>query len=208
MPPFARHDRLVAGLLRPDNPGVAAPGDTGPDNLRASDAERDEVLAELRDNFAAGRLSHDTFGHRMEAALGARFRGELGTLRTDLPRPRRLGAAAVAAARRALAATDRWLRRYPAPLTLPTGTQGRFTIGRGHACDMRLTDMTVSRWHASLQREDGEWLLADLGSTNGTRLNGWRVNNPMPVRAGDTVSFGTVTFVLTERPRPVRARAS
>jgi pSer/pThr/pTyr-binding forkhead associated (FHA) protein len=73
---------------------------------------------------------------------------------------------------------------------------------------MRLTDMTVSRWHASLQREDGEWLLADLGSTNGTRLNGWRVNNPMPVRAGDTVSFGTVTFVLTERPRPVRARAS
>ena len=187
---------------------MAAPGDIGPDDLRVSDAERDEVLAELRDSFAAGRLSHDTFAHRMEVALSARFRGELGSLRTDLPRPHRLGAAAVSAAWRVLAATDRWLRRYPAPLTLPAGTQGRFTIGREHACDMRLTDMTVSRWHASLQREDGEWLLSDLGSTNGTRLNGWRVNDPIPVRAGDMVSFGTVTFVLTERPGPVPARAS
>ncbi|MGO8957150.1 MAG: FHA domain-containing protein [Streptosporangiaceae bacterium] len=179
---------------------MAAPGDIGPDHLRASDAERDEVLAELRDNYAAGRLSHDTFAHRMEAVLSARFRGELGTLRTDLPRPRRLGAVAVAAARRALAATDRWLRRYPAALTLPTGKQDRFTIGREHACDMRLTDTTVSRWHACLKREENGWLLTDLGSTNGTRLNGWRVNAPITVGPGDLVSFGAATFVLTERP--------
>jgi len=198
----------VAGLVRPDNPGVAAPGDIGPDDIRVSDAERDKVLAELRDGFAAGRLSHDTFAHRMEVALRARFRGELGSVRTDLPRPGSLGAAAIAAGRRALAAIDRWLRRYPAALTLPAGSQRRFTIGREHDCDMTLTDMTVSRWHASLQRDRGGWLLSDLGSTNGTRLNGWRVNGPIPVRGGDMVSFGAVTFVLTERPRPLRARAS
>ncbi len=66
---------------------------------------------------------------------------------------------------------------------------------------MTLADLTVSRWHASLQRDPGGWLLADLGSTNGTRLNGWRVSSsPIHVRAGDLVSFGAVTFVLTERP--------
>jgi hypothetical protein len=190
----------VVALRRPDNPAVTAAGDIGPDNLRVSDAERDEVLAELRDSFAAGRLSHDTFAHRMEAALSARFRGELGTLRTDLPRPRRLSAAALAAALRALAATDRWLRRYPAALTLPRGKQDRFTIGREPACDMTLTDKTVSRWHACLKREDGGWLLTDLGSTNGTRLNGWRVHAPIAVSPGDLVSFGDATFVLIERP--------
>ena len=65
---------------------------------------------------------------------------------------------------------------------------------------MTLADLTISRWHASLERAQGGWLLADLGSTNGTRLNGWRVNGPSPVWAGDLVSFGEVTFVLTERP--------
>jgi pSer/pThr/pTyr-binding forkhead associated (FHA) protein len=79
-----------------------------------------------------------------------------------------------------------------------------FTIGRELACDLTLSDLTVSRWHASLSPADGGWLLADLGSTNGTRLNGWRVTGPMQVRPGDMVSFGAVTYVLTDRPSPVR----
>jgi pSer/pThr/pTyr-binding forkhead associated (FHA) protein len=58
----------------------------------------------------------------------------------------------------------------------------------------------VSRWHASLQRASGGWLISDLGSTNGTRINGWRVSKPMPVRPGDLVSFGRLTFVVTDRP--------
>jgi pSer/pThr/pTyr-binding forkhead associated (FHA) protein len=82
---------------------------------------------------------------------------------------------------------------------LPAGAQRRYTIGREADCDMTLQDLTVSRWHASLQREPAGWLLSDLGSTNGTRLNGWRVNAPMLVGPGDRVSFGALTFVLTER---------
>jgi pSer/pThr/pTyr-binding forkhead associated (FHA) protein len=58
--------------------------------------------------------------------------------------------------------------------------------------------MTVSRSHAGLRREAGGWLLTDAGSTNGTRLNGWRVTEPVPLRAGDEVMFGALTMVVTE----------
>jgi len=175
-------------------------GRGGLDHVRVSDAERDLALAELRKGYAEGRLTHDTFTHRVDEVLRARASGELRSLVADLPRRRRLGAVALTVWRRALRVTNRWLRGWPPVLTLPGGPQLRFTIGREAACDMTLADLTVSRWHASLEREAGGWLLADLGSTNGTRLNGWRVNGPMLVRAGDLVSFGAVTFVLTERP--------
>ena len=66
---------------------------------------------------------------------------------------------------------------------------------------MTLADETVSRWHASLERASYGWLLDDLGSTNGTRVNGWRVTSPNLVRAGDLVTFGSVTFVLADRPQ-------
>jgi len=176
----------------------------GPD-IRASDAERELALARLRDGFAEGRLTHETFSHRVEEVLRARANGELLSLVADLPSPRRLRTAVLTAGRRAMRAADRWLRGWPPVLTLPVvmtaGAQDRFTIGREPACDMMLADETVSRWHASLQRGASGWLLADLGSTNGTRLNGWRVTGPMPVRPGDMVSFGAATFVLSERPR-------
>ncbi|HEY2506007.1 MAG TPA: DUF1707 and FHA domain-containing protein [Streptosporangiaceae bacterium] len=174
------------------------------DLIRVSEADRERALAALQDGFAAGRLTHDTFAHRVEQALRARVSGELLGVVADLPRRRRIGAlvgsTAVAAWRRAVAATDRWLRGWPPPMTLPRGSQRHFTIGRELACDMTLTDLTVSRWHASLSRADDGWLVADLGSTNGTRLNGWRVTDPMLVRPGDMISFGAVTYVLTDRP--------
>ncbi len=169
-----------------------------------SDAERDQALGELRHGFAEGRLTQDTFVFRVEAALRARVRGELRALLADLPRPRRLSdviaGRLTASVHRARAAGAWWLRRAPATLTLPAGPQRRYTIGRELACDMTLSDKTVSRWHATLQREPDGWLLFDLGSTNGTRLNGWRVSGPIEVAAGDLVSFGAVTFVLADRP--------
>jgi hypothetical protein len=85
------------------------------------------------------------------------------------------------------------------PLWLPSPEDRRFTIGRAMACDFTLADLSVSRWHARLYRKDDDWLLSDLGSTNGTRLNGWRVTTGVPVRAGDQVTFGSVTFVIADR---------
>ncbi len=185
--------------------GARDPGrQAGQETLRVSDAERDRALGELGEGFVAGRLTQDTFAYRVEAVLRARVRGELGALVADLPEARSLRAVALgrlaASARRALAVTGSWLSRAPATLTLPAGPQRMFTIGREPACDMTLADKTVSRWHASLRQEAGGWLLSDLGSTNGTRLNGWRVSGPILVAPGDMVSFGAATFVLAERP--------
>jgi len=194
---------LSVSLIRPDNPGVAAPGDFGGGTgapVRASDAEREQALAELRNGYAEGRLTHETFVHRVDQALRARLSSELRCVVADLPKPWRFGVTIRRAVREGLGVIDRWLRGWPPVMQLPSGSTGRFTIGREPACDMTLAHETVSRWHASLERSAGEWLLADLGSTNGTRLNGWRVTTPIPVRAGDMVSFGSVTYVLADRP--------
>src|SRR5919108_5880649 len=68
--------------------GSTADTPTTPEFLRASDAERDHAVSELRNEFAEGRLSHETFMYRMQSALDARNRGQLAGLFTDLP-PRR-----------------------------------------------------------------------------------------------------------------------
>ena len=87
----------------------------------------------------------------------------------------------------------------PADLFFPPAAGGigiRYTIGRDSRCDLLIEDTSVSRWHARLERAVGRWILTDLGSTNGTRLNGWRVHDPVPVQPGDQVSFGSARFVF------------
>jgi FHA domain/Domain of unknown function (DUF1707) len=88
----------------------------------------------------------------------------------------------------------------PQPLYLPRQEDGRFTIGRAPACDFTVADLSVSRRHARLHKEDESWMLSDLGSTNGTRLNGWRVTDGVQVRPGDQVTFGSVTYVISAGP--------
>ncbi len=88
----------------------------------------------------------------------------------------------------------------PAPLVFPPGRGDRFTIGRARDCDLCLTDLSVSRLHAELVRGTNGWLLNDLGSQNGTRINGWLVRETVPVRAGDRVEFGSLTFVIRDEP--------
>src|SRR5215469_17695813 len=68
--------------------GSAAETPATPEYLRASDEERDRAIGALRQEFVEGRLSHETFMFRMQSALGARHRGQLTGLFTDLP-PRR-----------------------------------------------------------------------------------------------------------------------
>jgi hypothetical protein len=178
--------------------------------VRVSDADRDRVIDELRERFADGSLTHESFVFRIDAALRARWHDELAGLLTDLPGPRVSPVRAVLgrlarARREALRRVGGYPQAPPPPaLLLPPGP-GTFTIGRDAACDLVLSDMTVSRTHAGLRLEAGGWLLSDAGSTNGTRLNGWRVTSPVPVRAGDQVTFGAMTLVITERaarPQP------
>ena len=54
-------------------------------------------------------------------------------------------------------------------------------------------------WHHAELRYSGEtWVLVDLGSTNGTRVNGWRADSGFTVRAGDRVSFGRAAFRIAD----------
>jgi hypothetical protein len=176
--------------------------------VRVCDADRDRVIAELRDRFADGSLAQESFVLRVDAALRARWRDDLARILTDLPPPRpSLAQAALSRLTRAGRAVCRGLAgQLPAPrpplrFMLPAGSKKSFTIGRDAACDLVLCDMTVSRSHAGLRREAEGWLLTDEGSTNGTRLNGWRVTEPVPLRAGDEVMFGALTMVVTEHAR-------
>ena len=86
--------------------------------------------------------------------------------------------------------------RMPLALQFPRGSGDQFSIGRDASCDLAIADVTVSRRHAQLERTEHGWLLIDLESTNGTRVNGWRVRGKVPVRAGDLVSFGNLEAVF------------
>jgi FHA domain/Domain of unknown function (DUF1707) len=246
--------------------GSAAEAPTSPDaqpsgGMRASDAERDEVVAKLKEEFAAGRLSQDTFLYRVNEVLNARHQADLPPLVADLPAPAgpagretsllgRLRAAwprrpQLAAVPASAPADDRpgrpgrpgqagqhgraaqagqvgrdgqWLpapsagglvrrltaslprasanARQPVPLQFPRGAGRIFSIGRDANCDLAIADMTVSRVHARLERTPDGWTLTDLASTNGTRVNGWRVHGQVRVRAGDLVSFGDAEYWL------------
>jgi hypothetical protein len=71
-------------------------------------------------------------------------------------------------------------------------------IGRGESSDVLIDNVSVSRRHAEIREESGAWLLRDLGSSNGTFLNGQRVSADQPLRPGDEISFGKFS-ILFER---------
>ena len=226
--------------------GSAAEVPTSPDEqqpvpgLRASDAERDQVVAKLRDEYVAGRLSHETFLHRVHVVLESRQQADLPPVLADLPAippragfvvwlrgtwsrvtgtaayaPRALppgpvrpggtvqGTVSPGRVARRLMTTSMTAapgRRQPFLLQFPRGGGDQFSIGRDASCDLAIADMSVSRLHAQLERTPEGWLLSDLESTNGTRVNGWRVRGKIPVRAGDLVSFGSLDVIFATAP--------
>ena len=69
-------------------------------------------------------------------------------------------------------------------------------VGRHPACDARLDSLRVSRHHCCMMHENGEVVIRDLGSTNGIRINGQRVEMGR-LRAGDELSIATFAIALT-----------
>lgn len=80
---------------------------------------------------------------------------------------------------------------------LVVGSSGA-TLGRSRQCDVTVDDPNVSRTHAEVRPRGGSWVLADLGSTNGTRLNGRRLDGSEVLKPGDEIEVGTtlLTFEL------------
>jgi len=70
-------------------------------------------------------------------------------------------------------------------------------VGRLDPLEIVLDDSSVSRYHAELRATDRGWRVRDLGSTNGTRLNGVRLGNGQwPLRPRDLLQFGEVALVV------------
>ena len=74
---------------------------------------------------------------------------------------------------------------------------GAMTIGRSPACELQLTDGTVSGNHLKLERMGEDLVATDLNSSNGSAVNGQRLFTPAPLHSGDTVQVGSVVLQIT-----------
>jgi len=72
-------------------------------------------------------------------------------------------------------------------------------LGRAERADVVLADPAVSSEHARVSRVGRAWVISDLGSTNGTRLNDRRVDGDVPLAQGDVVALGNVRFRVGTR---------
>lgn len=157
---------------------------------RPSERRRDRTVATIGDGYAAGCIGTGTLELRLEAAQRARTLDELRRLTADLPiggwvdRVRRL--------LRARAETD--ARPY-VRISPPPDGDGPWIVGRSASARLVLDHDTISRRHAQLRRTDDGWEILDLGSTNGTWVNGWRVERAA-LNPGDVVHLGEVRVDL------------
>jgi hypothetical protein len=167
--------------------------------MRASDDKRERVVGVLRRRFAEGYLSTETFEVRTDLAYTTHDERDLDSLVGDLP-PRRPWLAALRRVGQAVRGDPD--ARRPLIVNEPPQDAARegLVIGRNPDCDLVIGDPTVSRRHACLHWEDGRWVLADLGSSNGTRVNGWRVRRAT-VGLGDELMLGDQRLVFA-RPKP------
>lgn len=81
------------------------------------------------------------------------------------------------------------------PTTFPL-TRLRTTIGRSARSDVCIPDAFASRLHAEIRQEGDSWWLHDLGSANGTKLNGTLVTGTLPIFSGNEVQIGETSIVF------------
>ena len=118
---------------------------------------------------------------------------------TDLYGPRRKAAPPRPAVASGSSRESRRSRKVPREIVVhpPTGQpvvhqlSGRGAIlGRSSDTTVMVDDVYVSDEHAEILPDDGGWSVRDLGSTNGTYLNGAKVTRPTPLAAGDQLRLG------------------
>lgn len=81
--------------------------------------------------------------------------------------------------------------------------ENKLTVGRLGDNDVQLDEGSVTVRHAEIVVDESGATLYDLGSTNGTFLNGEQVTDPVPVKDGDEIYFGNVRAVFAESaPQP------
>jgi hypothetical protein len=84
--------------------------------------------------------------------------------------------------------------------------RSQITIGRSPDCDIVLDDRQVSRHHALIRWENGQYIVQDLGSKNGTHVNGRELTGPYVLQDGDEIQIALryrMAFVDTEETAPL-----
>ena len=90
------------------------------------------------------------------------------------------------------------MRTGPTPGATFTLEGDQINIGRDSSNEITINDAEVSRRHARLTFQGGKYVLEDLGSTNGTFVNGQRLAGPRVLKAGEVVSFGEQIVLVFE----------
>ncbi len=72
-------------------------------------------------------------------------------------------------------------------------------LGRSRECDIVLDDAGVSRRHAEIRPTEDGWVLVDLGSTNGVRINDRALRGKHELRLGDRIELGATELVFEVR---------
>ena len=90
------------------------------------------------------------------------------------------------------------MRTGPTPGATFTLEGDQLNIGRDSTNEITINDAEVSRRHARLTFQGGKYVLEDLGSTNGTFVNGQRLAGPRVLKAGEVVSFGEQIVLVFE----------
>jgi predicted component of type VI protein secretion system len=80
-----------------------------------------------------------------------------------------------------------------------------FRVGRDPSCHLRPSSDQVSRQHAEFSITDAVVILKDMGSRNGTQLNGRTITAPVTLKSGDLVKIGTLTFAVSIQGAPQSA---
>jgi pSer/pThr/pTyr-binding forkhead associated (FHA) protein len=133
-------------------------------------------------------VRHDVFGTRPARAPAAPKQPRAATPKAQRPAKEAKGHKSAA---RKLVVTDGAIAG-----TTVTLTADAITIGRADDSTIVLSDDYVSTKHARLVPAEGQWLLEDLGSTNGTYLDRRRVTAPTPVPLGVPIRVGKTVMEL------------
>jgi hypothetical protein len=135
-------------------------------------------------------VRHDVFGTRRTAKAAA------GASRASAPRPAAKPAPKPAADKRG--SSPRKLVVLEGPLSGQSFalSGAPITIGRAQDSTLVLSDDYVSTRHARLVPRGDDWLVEDLGSTNGTYLDRQKVSGPTPVRPGAKIRVGKTVMEL------------
>jgi hypothetical protein len=166
-----------------DTPRVLGPG-----------ARRHRLARTLNAAYAEGLLSERTLTHRLDVLFAgvlidpARLVGDLTRRATRRPLRQSVRVALTSLVQRPAAGDA---RAEPGILLALdwTGACEELVVGRHPSCDVVVANETVSRRHAQLTFRDGGWIVQDLDSTNGTRLNGQDVGR-CRLHPGDRLALG------------------